>query len=160
MNTCPSTTPLSRRARVAARIETPHAVGPGRQRAGRAGARHRPVLRPRLQYRLAHGLGDRAREASLAHHHRHPRHADGDRADQAPARAPGAGAPRDRPDASPGRRSSASWRMVKVRGKGEHRVEALRLADAFRARVIDATHRELRVRDHRRDRQDRQLRQR
>jgi acetolactate synthase-1/3 small subunit len=29
--------------------------------------------------------------------------------------------------------------MVKVRGKGEHRVEALRMADAFRARVIDAT---------------------
>jgi acetolactate synthase-1/3 small subunit len=29
--------------------------------------------------------------------------------------------------------------MVKVRGKGDHRVEALRLADAFRARVIDAT---------------------
>jgi len=29
--------------------------------------------------------------------------------------------------------------MVKVHGKGEHRVEALRLADAFRARVIDAT---------------------
>ena len=29
--------------------------------------------------------------------------------------------------------------MVKVRGQGEHRVEALRLADAFRARVIDAT---------------------
>jgi acetolactate synthase I/III small subunit len=29
--------------------------------------------------------------------------------------------------------------MVKVRGKGENRVEALRLADAFRARVIDAT---------------------
>jgi acetolactate synthase I/III small subunit len=28
--------------------------------------------------------------------------------------------------------------MVKVRGKGENRVEALRLADAFRARVIDA----------------------
>jgi acetolactate synthase-1/3 small subunit len=28
--------------------------------------------------------------------------------------------------------------MVKVRGKGEHRVEALRVADAFRARVIDA----------------------
>jgi acetolactate synthase-1/3 small subunit len=28
--------------------------------------------------------------------------------------------------------------MVKVRGKGEARVEALRLADAFRARVIDA----------------------
>src|SRR5487761_1261379 len=29
--------------------------------------------------------------------------------------------------------------MVKVRGKGEHRMEALRLADAFRARMIDAT---------------------
>ena len=29
--------------------------------------------------------------------------------------------------------------MVKVRGKGENRMEALRLADAFRARVIDAT---------------------
>jgi acetolactate synthase I/III small subunit len=29
--------------------------------------------------------------------------------------------------------------MIKVRGKGDHRVEALRLADAFRARVIDAT---------------------
>jgi acetolactate synthase-1/3 small subunit len=29
--------------------------------------------------------------------------------------------------------------MVKVRGKGEQRMEALRLADAFRARVVDAT---------------------
>jgi acetolactate synthase-1/3 small subunit len=29
--------------------------------------------------------------------------------------------------------------MVKVCGKGDHRAEALRLADAFRARVIDAT---------------------
>jgi len=29
--------------------------------------------------------------------------------------------------------------MVKVRGKGDTRMEALRLADAFRARVIDAT---------------------
>lgn len=29
--------------------------------------------------------------------------------------------------------------MVKVRGKGDDRIEALRLADAFRARVIDAT---------------------
>src|SRR6266705_547942 len=29
--------------------------------------------------------------------------------------------------------------MVKVRGGGDNRVEALRLADAFRARVIDAT---------------------
>lgn len=30
--------------------------------------------------------------------------------------------------------------LIKVAGEGEHRVEALRLADAFRARVIDATH--------------------
>ncbi|MDR3500466.1 MAG: acetolactate synthase small subunit [Parvibaculum sp.] len=30
--------------------------------------------------------------------------------------------------------------MVKVAGTGEKRVEALRLADAFRARVIDTTH--------------------
>ena len=29
--------------------------------------------------------------------------------------------------------------MVKVRGRGENRMEAMRLADAFRARVIDAT---------------------
>src|SRR6202051_5403639 len=29
-------------------------------------------------------------------------------------------------------------RMVKVRGKGDHRAEALRLAGVFRARVIDA----------------------
>lgn len=29
--------------------------------------------------------------------------------------------------------------LIKVVGKGEHRVEALRLADAFRARVVDAT---------------------
>ncbi len=29
--------------------------------------------------------------------------------------------------------------LVKVRGRGEQRVEALRLADAFKARVVDAT---------------------
>ena len=29
--------------------------------------------------------------------------------------------------------------MVKVRGKGDNRVEALQLAEAFRAKVIDAT---------------------
>jgi acetolactate synthase-1/3 small subunit len=29
--------------------------------------------------------------------------------------------------------------MVNLRGKGDNRVEALRLADGFRARVIDAT---------------------
>ena len=29
--------------------------------------------------------------------------------------------------------------LIKVVGRGEHRMEALRLADAFRARVVDAT---------------------
>ena len=29
--------------------------------------------------------------------------------------------------------------LVKVAGTGEHRVEALRIADVFRARVVDAT---------------------
>ena len=37
-----------------------------------------------------------------------------------------------------GRAIERELAMVKVRGKGELRVEALRLADAFRARVIDA----------------------
>jgi len=30
--------------------------------------------------------------------------------------------------------------LIKVVGRGENRMEALRLADAFRARVVDATH--------------------
>jgi acetolactate synthase-1/3 small subunit len=38
-----------------------------------------------------------------------------------------------------GRSIERELAMVKVRGGGDHRVEALRLADAFRARVIDAT---------------------
>ena len=38
-----------------------------------------------------------------------------------------------------GRSIERELAMVKVRGKGEPRVEALRLADAFRARVIDST---------------------
>ena len=29
--------------------------------------------------------------------------------------------------------------LLKVRGTGEHRVEALRLADIFRAKVVDST---------------------
>jgi acetolactate synthase-1/3 small subunit len=43
--------------------------------------------------------------------------------------------------------------LVKVAGAGDHRIEALRLADVYRARVV-----ELRLRGHRRPRQDRQLR--
>jgi acetolactate synthase-1/3 small subunit len=38
-----------------------------------------------------------------------------------------------------GRAIERELAMVKVHGAGDHRVEALRLADAFRARVIDAT---------------------
>src|SRR5262245_21093518 len=38
-----------------------------------------------------------------------------------------------------GRSIERELAMVKVRGQGEPRVEALRLAEAFRARVIDAT---------------------
>jgi acetolactate synthase-1/3 small subunit len=38
-----------------------------------------------------------------------------------------------------GRAVERELALVKVRGKGDNRVEALRLADAFRARVIDAS---------------------
>lgn len=38
-----------------------------------------------------------------------------------------------------GRSLERELMLIKVRGKGEARVEALNLADAFRARVIDAT---------------------
>ena len=38
-----------------------------------------------------------------------------------------------------GRAIERELAMIKVKGKGDNRVEALRLADAFRARVIDAT---------------------
>src|SRR5260221_14348663 len=38
-----------------------------------------------------------------------------------------------------GNASERELAMVKVKGKGDNRVEALRLEDAFRARVIDAT---------------------
>ena len=40
---------------------------------------------------------------------------------------------------SGGRSIERELAMVKVSGTGDHRVETLRLADAFRARVIDAT---------------------
>src|SRR5207237_6844521 len=38
-----------------------------------------------------------------------------------------------------GRSIERELAMVKLRGTGEHRVEALRLSEAFRAKVIDAT---------------------
>ena len=117
----------------------PYAFGSGRQRTGRAGARHRPVFRPRLQYRVAHRVGDRARQAHLSL-----------------ITVVTTGTPmvieqiKNQLDrlvpvhrvvdmTLTGRSIERELAMVKVRGKGENRVEALRLADAFRARVIDAT---------------------
>ena len=41
--------------------------------------------------------------------------------------------------------------LVKVRGQGDKRVEALRIADIFRARVVDFDQRVVRLRDHRQD---------
>jgi acetolactate synthase-1/3 small subunit len=38
-----------------------------------------------------------------------------------------------------GRALERELAMIKVRGRGEHRADALQLADAFRARVVDAT---------------------
>jgi len=38
-----------------------------------------------------------------------------------------------------GRALERELMLIKVRGKGDDRVEALRIADAFRARVVDAT---------------------
>ena len=75
----------------------------------------------------------------------------------ASARAAGAG-PQGHDLTETGTRVERELALVKVRGKGDNRVEALRLADAFRARVIDTIDRELRVRDHRHDRQDRPVR--
>ena len=125
-----------------------------RQRAGRAGARHRPVLRPRLQYRSL-TVSETEHEKQLSRITIVTR--------GTPMVIEQIKAQLDRlvpvhkvvDLTCRGRRSERELALVKVRGKGEHRVEALRLADAFRARVVDADHRELRLRDHRRQRQDR-----
>ena len=45
--------------------------------------------------------------------------------------------------------------LIKVTGKGEKRIEALRIAEIFRAKVVDTSHRAFRVRDHRQAEQDR-----
>ena len=72
-----------------------HARRARRQRARRACARHRPLLRPRLQHREPHRIGDAARAAPFAHHDRDDGHARSARADQEPARPPGIGPQRD-----------------------------------------------------------------
>ena len=100
----------------------PHAFGSRRQRAGRSRPRHRPVLRPRLQHREPDGLGDRASGASVAHHHRHPRHAACAGADQGAARAHRAGSPRRRPDGSrPRTRPGPADRARSGAGEGDRR---------------------------------------
>jgi acetolactate synthase-1/3 small subunit len=47
--------------------------------------------------------------------------------------------------------------LVKVAGTGDHRIEALRLAEVYRARVVDCDDLELRLRGNRRSREDRQI---
>ena len=47
--------------------------------------------------------------------------------------------------------------LIKVAGKGEPRIDSLRLADVFRARVVEFHDRELRLRDHRLGRKARRL---
>ena len=76
---------------------------------------------------------------ALAHQHRDLGHGDGDRADQGAARPAGAGA-RVADLTREGPHIAREMALIKVVGTGEKRVEALRIADAFRARVIDATH--------------------
>ena len=77
-------------------------------------------------------------EASVAHHHRH--HA----ARRASNRSRTSWSVLCRSTRSPifhcgGGAMERELAMVKVKGKGENRTEAMRLAEAFRARVIDAT---------------------
>ena len=124
--------------------------------AGHPGPRHRPVLRPRLQHRqpdrrAGGGDGGRSRinivtsgtemviEQIKAQLDRLvPVHRVADLTREGP-------------------HVAREMALIKVVGTGEKRVEALRIADAFRARVVDATHGELRVRTDRRHRQARRL---
>ena len=78
-----------------------------------------------------------AKREPVAHHHRDHGHADDHRADQGAARPAGAGA-RVRDLTVEGPHIERELALVKVKGTGDKRVEALRLADVFRAKVIDA----------------------
>ena len=69
------------------------------------------------------------------------RHADGAGADQGQLERLVPVHSRRRPDGRPADAIERELALVKVAGKGEQRVEALRLADAFRAHVVDATDR-------------------
>ena len=120
----------------------------------------RAVLRPRLQHREPDRLGDGAREAPVAHHHRDARHPACAGADQAPARAHRAGAPGastsrcGRPSSVRTGRSSASWPWSRYRGPAMRasRRSACRSLPRQRDR---RQHRALHLRDHRQGRQDR-----
>ena len=118
----------------------PHAVGDRRQRAGRARPGHRPLLRARLQHRQPDGLGDRARQAPVADHHRHHRHAGGDRADQEPARRAWCRCTRSTTSPRTGRALERELALVKVAGTGERRASR-RCASPTpsRPRCVDAT---------------------
>ena len=79
---------------------------------------------------LADRVGDRARGAPVAHHHRHLGPAHGDRADPASARAAGAD-PQVTDLTVMGNPIERELAMVKVAGKGEKRVEAKALAESL-----------------------------
>ena len=150
---------IIRLRRDAQRIERHTLCRPRRQRAGRAGARDRAVLGARLQYRQPDRVGDRAPEASVAHHHRHPGTPMVIEQIKTPARAAGAGPPRGRPHRGrPGDRARAGA------GQGARQGREARRGPAPRRRFPRAGgrrhDRELRLRDHRHGRQDRPVRRR
>ena len=123
---------------------------------GRPRARHRPVLRPRLQHRQPDGRPGRCRGAAQPDQHRDVRHQHGDRADQGAARPAGAGAPRGGPDDG-----GAACRARTGAGEGDRHRRAARRGDAHRRYVprpggrYDAG--QLRVRADRSRRQDRRV---
>ncbi len=101
-------------------------------------ARGRPVLRPWLQYREPHGCRSCACGALVAHHHRHDGLAEA--IEQIGHQLERIVPIHKVTDLTVrGRAIERELAMIKVRGKGENRVEALRLAEAFKAKVIDAT---------------------
>ena len=75
----------------------------------------------------------------VAHHHRHIRYADDHRADQGPAWPAGADRIGSHDLTEDGPHVERELALVKVVCTGEKRVESLRIADIFRARVVDST---------------------
>ena len=76
--------------------------------------------------------------SAVAHHRRHLGHGHDHRADQGAALAPRAGAMvHDLTEEGPA--VERELLLIKVAGTGDKRIESLRLADIFRARVVDST---------------------